>query len=100
MQPTHRTVRRRTKQSDEGTFTFWFRRPYADEHVGAWMLSQTANSASFLTSTAHAPAVGEELELTEPANSANSARSIPKTGRVVKLDNSPGGARRVDVRFD
>lgn len=100
MQPIYRTIKRRSKSSEDGAFTFWFRRPYADQHVGAWMLSKSDGAASFLTSSVHAPKLGETLELTEPCDSADSARSIPKVGRVVKLDSSHGGAQRVDVRFD
>jgi hypothetical protein len=100
MQPTYRTIKRRTKSSDDGAFSFWFRRPYADQHVGAWMLSKSEASASFLTSADHAPKVGETLELTEPCDSSDASAPIPKVGRVVGLDNSHGGAQRVDISFD
>lgn len=104
MQPTHRITERRTKSDAEGAFTFWFRRPYADSHAGAWMLSRSAEQASFITSTSQAPGVGEKLELTEPcaadAATCGSGAGLPRTGRVIRLDQAAGGTQRVAIRFD
>ena len=99
MQPTHRTVSRRSETKEDRAFSFWFRRPYGDKHVGAWMLSQSTGEASFLTSAPDAPKIGERLELTEPCDTPAEG-SIPRFGRVVKLDESPGRARRVEIAFD
>ena len=107
-QPSRQLAERRIEERCPGTFTFWFRRPNATHHVGAWMLNQNASEGAFLTSAADAPGVGEQLELrqsleAEVAALEHSQRPrfrLPRLGRVVRLDDPQGATLRVAIRFE
>lgn len=107
-QPSRRLAERRIEERCGGTFTFWFRRPNATGHVGAWMLNQNTREAAFLTSAADAPGLGEQLELrqsleAEVAALEHSRRPrfrLPRLGRVVRLGDPQGATLRVAIRFE
>ncbi len=105
MNPTQRTAQRKTDSNRSEAFTFWFRRRYADKHVGAWMLRQNEREAQFLTSVSEAPRVGETLELTEPVADGEHPETrpavrLPRWGRVLWLEQGAGRTRRVGIRFE
>lgn len=106
--PSQRLAQRRTEGQQTGAFTFWFRRPHAVKHAGAWMLNQSAREAAFLTAAFNAPRVGERLELSEPESADLAVSDRPsdhaghpsRFGRVVQLCDSPGTTRRVTIQFE
>ena len=107
-QPIQRLAQRRTAARQTGTYTFWYRRPHATGQVSAWMLSQSAEEAAFLTTAGNAPRLGEQLELAQPHKAQALAdgapqepdRHLPKYARVVRLGEPQGVTRRVAIRFD
>jgi hypothetical protein len=104
MQTTGRAIERRGGRREAAAFSARYHRDGRDAWTGAWVVDLSPTGAAFLAMDENAPAVGDELELTDfvendrgptPNHSA-----LPRRARVRRIDDLPGLAHKIAVEFE